>query len=85
MRAGQGGLGVHCLRLWTCRGSRILNVATRTVPHVPLPPAHTCMRSCTCAGEGDDKYLIATCEQTLCAMHRKGWFERQDLPVKWVQ
>ncbi|KAL6765757.1 seryl-tRNA synthetase [Haematococcus lacustris] len=35
-------------------------------------------------GEGDDKYLIATSEQTLCAMHRKGWFEKQDLPVKYV-
>lgn len=34
------------------------------------------------AGEGDDKYLIATSEQTLCAMHRKGWFEKQELPVK---
>ena len=36
------------------------------------------------AGEGDDKYLIATSEQTLCAMHRKEWFERFDLPVKYV-
>lgn len=35
-------------------------------------------------GEGDDKYLIATSEQTLCAMHRKGWFEKQELPVKYV-
>lgn len=34
------------------------------------------------AGEGEDKYLIATSEQTLCAMHRKGWFERQELPRK---
>lgn len=35
-------------------------------------------------GEGEDKYLIATSEQTLCAMHRKGWFEKADLPVKYV-
>lgn len=35
-------------------------------------------------GEGDDKYLIATSEQTLCAMHRQGWFEKNDLPVKYV-
>ncbi|KAG2442434.1 hypothetical protein HXX76_002520 [Chlamydomonas incerta] len=35
-------------------------------------------------GEGDDKYLIATSEQTLCAMHRKGWFEKADLPTKYV-
>lgn len=35
-------------------------------------------------GEGDDKYLIATSEQTLCAMHRKNWFEKTDLPIKYV-
>lgn len=35
-------------------------------------------------GEGDDKYLIATSEQTLCALHRKGWFEKQDLPIRYV-
>ncbi len=35
-------------------------------------------------GEGDDKYLIATSEQTLCAMHRKEWFEPKDLPKKYV-
>lgn len=35
-------------------------------------------------GEGDDKYLIATSEQTLCALHRKGWFEPSDLPIKYV-
>eukprot|EP00798_Chlamydomonas_sp_ICE-L_P002725 gene2725-12598_t len=35
-------------------------------------------------GEGEDKYLIATSEQTLCAMHRKTWFEKQDLPKKYV-
>lgn len=36
------------------------------------------------AGEGDDKYLIATSEQPLCAMHRKGWFESKELPLKYV-
>jgi seryl-tRNA synthetase len=36
------------------------------------------------AGEGEDKYLIATSEQTLCAMHRKGWFEKADLPLRLV-
>ncbi|KIY91389.1 seryl-tRNA synthetase [Monoraphidium neglectum] len=33
-------------------------------------------------GEGEDKYLIATSEQTLCALHRKAWFEKAELPVK---
>ncbi|KAI8475839.1 MAG: seryl-tRNA synthetase [Monoraphidium minutum] len=35
-------------------------------------------------GEGEDKYLIATSEQTLCALHRKAWFEKGELPVKYV-
>ncbi|KAG1654588.1 hypothetical protein FOA52_008735 [Chlamydomonas sp. UWO 241] len=35
-------------------------------------------------GDGDDKYLIATSEQTLCAMHRQAWFEKADLPKKMV-
>ena len=44
--------------------------------HPRAPHAH--------AGEGDDKYLIATSEQTLCALHRKQWFEKGDLPIKWA-
>lgn len=36
------------------------------------------------SGEGADKYLIATAEQPLCALHRKGWFEPGELPVKYV-
>ena len=35
-------------------------------------------------GEGDDKYLIATSEQPLCAMHRKLWFEESQLPLKYI-
>ena len=34
------------------------------------------------SGEGEDKYLIATSEQTLCAMHKDKWFEPKDLPKK---
>lgn len=40
-------------------------------PKHPAPP-----------GEGDDKYLIATSEQTLCALHRRQWFEKPELPIK---
>ena len=36
------------------------------------------------AGEGDDKYLIATSEQPLCAMHRRQWLEESQLPHKYV-
>ncbi len=52
------------------------------------PEPCVCVCVCVCcvcvcvSGEGDDKYLIATSEQTLCALHRKGWFEKQDLPIK---
>ena len=36
------------------------------------------------AGEGEDKYLIATSEQPLCAMHAGDWFEKAQLPAKYV-
>lgn len=35
-------------------------------------------------GEGEEKYLIATAEQTLCALHRGEWFEKGQLPIKYV-
>mmetsp|Transcript_15933 Transcript_15933/g.47918 ORF Transcript_15933/g.47918 Transcript_15933/m.47918 type:complete len:451 (-) Transcript_15933:2211-3563(-) len=34
-------------------------------------------------GEGEDKYLIATSEQPICAMHRKSWHEKNELPLKY--
>ena len=36
------------------------------------------------AGEGEDKYLIATSEQPLCATFRGDWLEKADLPIKLV-
>ncbi|KAJ1492354.1 hypothetical protein T484DRAFT_1664269, partial [Baffinella frigidus] len=35
-------------------------------------------------GEGEDKYLIATSEQPLCAMHRNTWQDPKVLPTKYV-
>jgi seryl-tRNA synthetase len=35
-------------------------------------------------GEGEDKYLVATSEQPLCAMHRQQWFESKDLPKRYI-
>lgn len=35
-------------------------------------------------GEGEEKYLIATAEQTLCALHRGEWFEKAQLPIKYI-
>lgn len=35
-------------------------------------------------GEGDEKYLIATAEQTLCALHRNEWFDKAQLPLKYI-
>ena len=33
-------------------------------------------------GEGDDKYLIATAEQPLCALHRNQWMDTKAVPMK---
>ncbi|XP_024392826.1 serine--tRNA ligase [Physcomitrium patens] len=35
-------------------------------------------------GEGDDKYLIATAEQPLCALHRGSWMDPKQLPIKYA-
>jgi seryl-tRNA synthetase len=35
-------------------------------------------------GSGEDKYLIATSEQPLCALHRGRWFEERDLPLSYI-
>ena len=35
-------------------------------------------------GGENDKYLIATSEQPLCALHRARWFEERELPLKYV-
>lgn len=39
---------------------------------------------CCSAGEGEDKYLIATSEQPLCASFRGDWLEKADLPIKLI-
>ncbi|KAL2609023.1 hypothetical protein R1flu_027596 [Riccia fluitans] len=35
-------------------------------------------------GEGDDKYLIATSEQPLCAYHRQDWIDPKSLPIRYA-
>lgn len=36
-------------------------------------------------GENDtDKYLIATSEQPISAMHAGEWMQEKELPIKWV-
>ncbi|KAJ7973373.1 serine--tRNA ligase-like [Quillaja saponaria] len=35
-------------------------------------------------GEGDDKYLIATAEQPLCAYHLDDWIHPSQLPIKYA-
>ena len=32
----------------------------------------------------EEKYLIATSEQPLCALHRDEWMEPKDLPKKYI-
>lgn len=34
-------------------------------------------------GEGDDKYLIATAEQPLCAYHIDDWIHPSQLPLRY--
>ena len=45
---------------------------------------HICHTLASVAGEGEDKYLIATSEQPLCASFKGDWFEKADLPIKLV-
>lgn len=33
-------------------------------------------------GEGEDKYLIATSEQPLSALHESEWLQEKDLPIR---
>ncbi|XP_010679305.2 serine--tRNA ligase [Beta vulgaris subsp. vulgaris] len=35
-------------------------------------------------GEGDDKYLIATAEQPLCALHMGDWIHPSQLPIRYA-
>jgi seryl-tRNA synthetase len=63
---------------WTAWAESPVNSQTHAALHLSRPPPPPF------AGEGDDKYLIATSEQPLCALHRKGWFEKGDLPIKYV-
>eukprot|EP00878_Enallax_costatus_P037080 GHUV01041844.1.p1 GENE.GHUV01041844.1~~GHUV01041844.1.p1 ORF type:complete len:106 (-),score=16.27 GHUV01041844.1:398-715(-) len=82
---------LHCLE--TCTYTAITACAAKLKPvQCEQLLSALCLKSLCCPanlhscrpGEGEDKYLIATSEQTLCAMHRKGWFEKQDLPMKMV-
>ena len=36
------------------------------------------------SSSSNDKYLVATSEQPLCALHRKGWFDAADLPLRYA-
>lgn len=40
--------------------------------------------SCGGTGEGEDKYMIATSEQPLCAFHKDTWFQERELPLKYI-
>ena len=63
-------------------GSKHTNAAKEEYSGSVRHTSGACVR--ILAGEGDDKYLIATSEQPLCAMHRKQWFEESQLPRKYV-
>ncbi|XP_028071671.1 serine--tRNA ligase, cytoplasmic-like isoform X2 [Camellia sinensis] len=46
-----------------------------------LEDAVSCRAKVT--GEGDDKYLIATAEQPLCAYHLDDWIHPSQLPIRY--
>ncbi|KAI7996272.1 WAT1-related protein [Camellia lanceoleosa] len=48
-----------------------------------LEDAVSCRAKVT--GEGDDKYLIATAEQPLCAYHLDDWIHPSQLPIRKVR
>ena len=35
------------------------------------------------SGDGDDKYLIATSEQPICAYHKDDWIDEKTLPIRY--
>ena len=49
---------------------------------LPHPPPQFDEELYHVSGEGEDKYLIATSEQTLCALHLNQWVEPRELPIK---
>lgn len=76
---------------WVDRSQRLLTApATRGLAASRALPAPTATSSHPqfdeelyhVTGEGEDKYLIATSEQTLVAYHQSKWFERNQLPIR---
>lgn len=73
------GGGLCDCRVQLCR---CFSTGAGQLPAQQTAHAHIKIHFLSPPGEGDDKYLIATSEQTLCALHRKAWFEKGDLPIK---
>jgi hypothetical protein len=67
-------------------GALLLTPRTAHSTRPPTHPTHAARPAppTLLPGEGEDKYLIATAEQTLCALHRKTWFDPGDLPKKLI-
>ncbi|KAK3284060.1 hypothetical protein CYMTET_8269 [Cymbomonas tetramitiformis] len=75
--------------------TQFLYLRGHTPVHTPFMMRKTVMGACAqlsefdealyhVSGEGEDKYLIATSEQTLCAMHQGMWLEAPSLPMKYA-
>ena len=41
-------------------------------------------RICQVTGDGEEKYLIATSEQPMCAYHLGDGIHPDELPIRWV-
>ncbi|KAF5943982.1 hypothetical protein HYC85_018059 [Camellia sinensis] len=52
---------------------------------VSAPTDKQLVKELEVTGEGDDKYLIATAEQPLCAYHLDDWIHPSQLPNKWLR
>ena len=60
---------------WRAASPPSTGVMWNPKPCQSIPPLHQV------TGEGEDKYLIATSEQPICAFHRNKWFAEKVLAI----
>lgn len=51
---------------------------------IPIPQFTHVFIHAAGAGEDDEKYLIATSEQPICAFHRGEWLQEKELPKRYA-
>ncbi|EXC15377.1 Serine--tRNA ligase [Morus notabilis] len=89
------GDGVHLNQALINFGLQFLEKREFTALHTPFFMRKDIMAKCAqlaqfdeelykVTGEGDDKYLIATAEQPLCAYHLDDWIHPSQLPIRYA-